>query len=134
MQDSDKKDKKSSVCEPVPLEWELTKVREYTLMEQISCSADDSGSESPSGSAPKSLSGMPTCVTHGGPAGTWLAIGSDSGSVFLINRHVQQRFLDEKQLGDSPYQVCCMSDSFDILMLLYTSALKALVNITGFFR
>ncbi|RTG81329.1 uncharacterized protein DC041_0012708, partial [Schistosoma bovis] len=103
-QDSDKKDKKNSVCEPVPLEWELTKVREYTLMEQISCSADDSGSESPSGSAPKSLSGMPTCVTHGGPAGTWLAIGSDSGSVFLINRHVQQRFLDEKQLGDSPYQ------------------------------
>ncbi|VDP23414.1 unnamed protein product [Schistosoma margrebowiei] len=103
-QDSDKKDKKNSVCGPLPLEWELTKVREYTLMEQISCSADDSGSESPSGSAPKSLSGMPTCVTHGGPAGTWLAIGSDSGSVFLINRHVQQRFLDEEKLGDSPYQ------------------------------
>ncbi|CAH8681203.1 unnamed protein product [Schistosoma rodhaini] len=104
MQDSDKKDKNNSLNEPVPLEWELTKVREYTLMEQISSSADDSGSESPSGSAPKSLSGMPTCVTHGGPAGTWLAIGSDSGSVFLINRHIQQRFLDEKQLGDSPYQ------------------------------
>ncbi|CAI2736773.1 unnamed protein product [Schistosoma spindalis] len=103
-QDSDKRDKKYSLSEPVPLEWELTKVREYTLMEQISCSADDSGSESPSGSAPKSLSGMPTCVTHGGPAGTWLAIGSDSGSVFLINRHVQQRFLNEKQLGDNPYQ------------------------------
>ncbi|KAK4475435.1 hypothetical protein MN116_002489 [Schistosoma mekongi] len=93
--------KNDNLSESVPLEWELTKVREYTLMEQISCSADDSGSESPSGSASKSLSGMPTCVTHGGPAGSWLAIGSDNGSVFLINRHTQQNCLEEKQLGDS---------------------------------
>ncbi|KAH8869356.1 prolactin regulatory element-binding [Schistosoma japonicum] len=46
-------------------------------------------------------SGMPTCVTHGGPAGSWLAIGSDNGSVFLINRHTQQNCLDEKQISDS---------------------------------
>ncbi|CAH8639732.1 unnamed protein product [Heterobilharzia americana] len=76
-QDSIKKDE-ISLNDPVPLEWELTKVREYTLIQQAACSADDSGSESPSGSVPTSLLGTPTCVTHGGPAGTWLAVGSDS--------------------------------------------------------
>ncbi|CAH8661659.1 unnamed protein product [Heterobilharzia americana] len=100
-QDSIKKDE-ISLNDPVPLEWELTKVREYTLIQQAACSADDSGSESPSGSVPTSLLGTPTCVTHGGPAGTWLAVGSDSGSVFLINRYSQQQnFLpSEHQLDD----------------------------------
>uniref|UniRef100_A0A183AKZ5 Mcl1_mid domain-containing protein n=1 Tax=Echinostoma caproni TaxID=27848 RepID=A0A183AKZ5_9TREM len=32
------------------------------------------------------LSGMPTCVTSGGPANLWFAVGSDLGSVFLFDR------------------------------------------------
>ncbi|CAH8874927.1 unnamed protein product [Trichobilharzia szidati] len=92
----------SSLSESIPLEWELTKIREYTLMQQAACSADDSGSESPSGSVPASLSGTPTCVAHGGPAGTWLAVGSDNGSVFLINRYSHQQgcLTNEQQLDD----------------------------------
>ncbi|KAG5446841.1 hypothetical protein CSKR_114367 [Clonorchis sinensis] len=65
-------------------EWELTKLRSFTLPFPLPDSPDVNGVQVKASDG----SGLPTCVATGGPGGCWLAVGSDVGSVFLINRHV----------------------------------------------
>ncbi|CAH8587948.1 unnamed protein product [Dicrocoelium dendriticum] len=68
----------------VPQRWELTKLRTFpippiydTLSQSASQNKHDSGT------------GLLTCVAIGGRAGSLVAIGTDLGRVFLIDRHAK---------------------------------------------
>ncbi|KAF5401650.1 hypothetical protein PHET_04839 [Paragonimus heterotremus] len=74
-------------------EWELTKLRSFVLPLPLPSFGEQNTTAR--GKQHTAGSGLPTCITNGGLGGSWLAVGSDVGSVFLINRHVKPSKQDD---------------------------------------
>ncbi|KAF8571035.1 hypothetical protein P879_04364 [Paragonimus westermani] len=74
-------------------EWELTKLRSFIL--PVALPSFGEQNTTARGKQHTTGSGLPTCIANGGLGGSLLAVGSDVGCVFLINRHVKPNKQDD---------------------------------------
>lgn len=81
-----------------PVQFEITKLRQFA-MPKLNLIGPPSPSDSSDPPLSSDLSGTPTCVTSGGPANFWFAVGSDSGSVYLFDRARLVKEISESELA-----------------------------------